>query len=807
MFRQRISIAVLLTVALVAAATVLIGAFGAFTYRSERQQQFDSLLEDHKRLADQLAVGLALPLWNFDRDQINRIIDGAMGSDDVAAVVVHLADRNGSIEARTRDAQWRPRPATQGVSTAGLFVERRRIMAGDAEVGTLDLLVTPRFLEEQLSRMRITMILAVTGFDGVLVLVLGSLLWWFVLKPLKQVELYAAAVRSGSPAPGFAGGTFRGELESLRASIAAMVDLLDARYTELRESKEGLRARYARHQFALTVLTRSDVRDPDDLVSVLQQITEVVAQSLGVACVSVWRFTAHGTALVCEDLFEPSPGRHSSGTRFSAEMYPALFDDTAESEISVHDAASDPRFEEFSRLVMAPAGVTTILQAQIRSRGVRSGSLACAHVGPPRVWTPDEQTFLSAVANLISAQIAQIDRQRAEAQLRQAHKMEAIGQLAGGVAHDFNNILTVILGKAAMVADDAQLPAAARTAASDIAEAGERAAALTRQLLLFSRRQAVTMRGLDLNDAVAHVSRMLRRIVGENVSIDVRASKDPLHVKGDVVMIEQVLLNLAVNARDAMPSGGPLVIQTEPVDLDSADAARRGHGRAGAFACLRVTDAGTGIPPEHMPHIFEPFFTTKDVGKGTGLGLATTYGIVQQHDGWIEVESEIGRGTTFVIFLPRTSTAVEPARPVHVPVRAARGSETILVVEDEQDVRMLVCEALAGYGYRILEAADGPEAIEVWQASGGAIDLVVTDMTMPEGMTGIELVRILRQKSPELKVIYMSGYFADVSSADLDVDDSSYLAKPFTLAELGRAVRHSMDNGKAPFERFEPADR
>jgi len=755
-----------------------------------------------------IALGLALPLWNFDRDQIGRIIDGAMGSEDVAAVVVRLADRDGTIEARTRDASWRPKSTTDAVPVAGLIVERRRITAGDTEVGTLDLLMTSRFVEAALARTRMTMMVGVAGFDGVVVVVLGSLLWWLVLRPLKQVELYAAAVRSGSrPASGLEGRAFRGELESLRASIAGMVDLLDSRYAELRESKDGLLTRYSRHQAALTVLTRSDGRDPDDLVAVLREITEVVADSLDVACVSVWRQADRGTTLVCEDAFESSPRRHLNGTRLSVDAFPALFDNTRESEVSVHEAGWDPRFGELSRLVMSPAGLSSILQAQIRGQGVWIGALACAHIGPPRAWLPDEQTFISAVANLISAQMAQFDRQRAEAQLRQAHKMEAIGQLAGGVAHDFNNILTVILGKASVVAADPRLPADTRAAVSDISEAGDRAAALTRQLLLFSRRQAVQMRDVDLNDAVGHVARLLRRIVGENVAVELRLSPEPLHVRGDVVMIEQVLLNLAVNARDAMPHGGPLVIETALMDVDPADAARRGHGRPGVFACLRVSDSGTGIPPEHLPHIFEPFFTTKDVGKGTGLGLATTYGILQQHDGWVDVESAVGRGTTFNLFFPRTSATVERPRPVHVPARPVRGSETILVVEDEQDVRMLVCEALVGYGYRVVEAANGPEALDVWQAHDGAVDLVLTDMTMPKEITGIELVRLLRQKSPGLKAIYMSGYFADVSSADLDIDEWSYLAKPFTLAELGRAVRRAMDGGAVPSARHEPVDR
>ena len=807
MFRQRVSIAVVATVALVAAATALLGAFGFFSYRTTRNQQQSGLRQDQRILADQLAVGLALPTWNFDREQIDRVIDGAMSDRDVASVVVRLRDRQNSIQARTRDAQWRPQVTVTEPSAEGLFVERRRITAGDAELGTVDVFVTPRFVDAELRGTRLRIIAEVLAFDAVLVLMLGSLLWWLVLRPLKLVELYAAAVRSGErPASGLEGRRFRGELESLRVSIAAMIGLLDGRSAE----QTALNVRYARHQAALTVLTRSDVRDANDLLAVMRKITEVVATTLDVARVSIWRVTDSGQTLVCEDVFDQPAGRHAEGARLTAQENPVLFDDAAESDIvALRDPSADPRFTDIARTHFRPLGISSLMYVQIRAQGVRIGALACAHQGPPRTWTLDEQTFVSAVANLISAQMAQIERERAEAQLRQAHKMEAIGQLAGGVAHDFNNILTVILGKASSIAADGRLPSDLQHAATDIVDGGDRAAALTRQLLMFSRRQTVQMREVDLNDAVANLSRMLKRIVGEDVAVDVQYSRQPLYAKADVGMIDQVLLNLAVNARDAMPGGGHIGIRTSAASLDPATVLRRGRGRPGAFVCLEVSDVGAGIRPEHLPHIFEPFFTTKDVGKGTGLGLATTYGIVLQHDGWIDVDSEVGVGTRFRIFLPQIAAASDERHVVPAPPPSVHGSETILVVEDEQDVRMLVCESLAGYGYGVLEAASGPQALEVWTAHDGAIDLVVTDMTMPDGMTGLDLVRQLREVAPALKAIYTSGYFADVSSAEFTRGDhaSFYLAKPFSLAELAKTVRQCMDSGGTPSPHHASVDR
>jgi two-component system, cell cycle sensor histidine kinase and response regulator CckA len=256
-------------------------------------------------------------------------------------------------------------------------------------------------------------------------------------------------------------------------------------------------------------------------------------------------------------------------------------------------------------------------------------------------------------------------------------------------------------------------------------------------------------------------------------------------------MIEQVLLNLAVNARDAMPGGGRLSIDTSFVDLSGSDATR--SGSQGSWARLSVKDNGAGIAPEHLPHIFEPFFTTKDIGKGTGLGLATTYGIVQQHGGWIEVDSQIGRGTEFRVFFPRVGTETPLALPVSVPVPAPRGRETIMVVEDEAGVRALVIKLLQDLGYRVFQAQSGPHALDVWKQHGDEVDLVITDIVMPDGMNGVELAERLRRMRPDLKVIYTSGYLADLSREDIARNSDAYIAKPFSLMELARLVRRTLD--------------
>jgi PAS domain S-box-containing protein len=383
------------------------------------------------------------------------------------------------------------------------------------------------------------------------------------------------------------------------------------------------------------------------------------------------------------------------------------------------------------------------------------------------------------------------------AQYRQSQKMEAFGQLAGGVAHDFNNILAVIQLQAGLLKSEQNLSLKQIEFAGDIEKATERGASLTRQLLLFSRKQTMQPRKLNLKDAIANILRMLQRTLGEQFQLQFKCPEEPVFIHADPGMIDQILLNLTVNARDSMPKGGQIVIETSAVEFDEVTATQDAQGRPGLFVCLSVSDTGCGIAPEILPRIFEPFFTTKGVGKGTGLGLATVFGIVQQHKGWVHVYSEPDRGTTFRVYLPRLTKKESSDTSFfwssHASVRG--GSETILLVEDEFAVRNTVQTTLSRLGYRVLEASTGDEALEVWKQHRSEIRLVLTDLMMPGGMTGIELAKKLLQLDPKLKVIYASGYSAEIAGSDSSLNEGvNFLAKPFQAHKLAQTIRSCLDN-------------
>lgn len=383
-----------------------------------------------------------------------------------------------------------------------------------------------------------------------------------------------------------------------------------------------------------------------------------------------------------------------------------------------------------------------------------------------------------------------------EAQLLQSEKMKTFGQFAAGIAHDFNNMLTIIQGHASKLLTDDSLSPEMKESLTQVYSAGDRAAKLTRQLLLTSRKNVMQLRQLDLREVVGSISNMLDRLVGETIALRFKSPQMLPLVHADQNMIEQVVMNLASNARDAMPNGGTLIVEISETFVGPEHAEVHSESAAGHFVKLEVTDNGCGMDEATRARIFEPFFTTKDIGKGTGLGLATVFNIARQHNGWVEVLSQPGCGSTFTVYLPANTEALAEIHSDEQLIISptAGGHETILIVEDEAMLRELAREILKDSGYQILEAASGREALEVWRQHDGKVDLLLTDMVMPEGVSGVELAERLVTEAPSLKVVFMSGYTSDdVSPELLERTNGSFIQKPYGQAELTKVVRNCLD--------------
>lgn len=387
-------------------------------------------------------------------------------------------------------------------------------------------------------------------------------------------------------------------------------------------------------------------------------------------------------------------------------------------------------------------------------------------------------------------------RKQLEEQFRQAQKMEAVGRLSGGVAHDFNNLLGVIIGYSEFLQEALETDSPLRPSVDEILKAGKRAASLTRQLLAFSRQQVLAPKVIDLNSAVSDMGKLLRRVIGEDIELVTVLAQDLGRIKADQGQLEQVVLNLAVNARDAMPQGGKLTISTENFVMDQAFVRRYAYPvQPGRYVCLTVTDTGIGMDADTKARAFEPFFTTKEKGKGTGLGLATVYGVVKQSGGYIDIESAPGAGATFKIYLPCVNEEIpEPAATSLEPAAKTQGTETILLVEDEASLRTLTRTSLEVSGYKVLEARDGLEALEISNTHEGLIDLLLTDVVMP-GMGGPELARTLGRRRPEAHVLFMSGYTGrGIGSQGPLEPGSDFLSKPFTREVLRNKIREALQH-------------
>ena len=385
-------------------------------------------------------------------------------------------------------------------------------------------------------------------------------------------------------------------------------------------------------------------------------------------------------------------------------------------------------------------------------------------------------------------------QQSQELTLRQ-ERLAAVGQLAAGLAHEFNNILTIIEGYAALLVDNPSMDEDAVKSVNHITEGVERTAALVKQMLVFSRKQVMQQQVVHIQETMRQIADMLGRLLGKHVELRYDIAPQLPPIMADPQMLQQIIANLIVNARDAMSSAGRLTIGAARVTFSAADLAGKPDRRAGQFIRLSISDTGAGMDTAVINHLFEPFFTTKDIGKGCGMGLATVYGMVNQNSGWIEVESTVGKGTTFNLFFPVTEETPEKAAPETPAPRAVGGRETVLVVEDETILRELVREILKANGYRVLDAATGREALAVWEKEGRNVDLLLTDVAMPDGLSGRDLATKLQEDNPRLPVIFSSGYTQESLQRKEPAGASeTFLPKPYQPAELARIVRASLDN-------------
>lgn len=537
-------------------------------------------------------------------------------------------------------------------------------------------------------------------------------------------------------------------------------------------------------QFALT---------NNDLTALANQAVMFISQSVGVEYAAIWQQTPD------KQLSLLAGSGWKAGSIGQARL---PLDRNSQIVFTLQTGEvvriSNPRTE--TRFAVPPFlrdhGAVSSVTVAIPTRGNPFGVLS-VHTTRQREFTPDEIQFFLAVANAIGTAA---DRLNLEAQLRQSQKMESVGQLAAGVAHDFNNMLTIIQGHSSSILSRPDLPAEMLEPVQAVYFAAERAAGLTRQLLMFSRKNVMQPRPLDLRDVIGNMNKMLPRLLGETIKLEFCPPDELPLIQGDNGMIEQVIMNLSVNARDAMPLGGKLSIHVEPVYINTAYAAMHPDARPGNFVRLRVADNGCGMDTVTLGRIFEPFFTTKDVGKGTGLGLATVYGIVKQHDGWIEVNSELNVGTSFDVYFPASGQMASPQKKAEVAAIApvVGGSETILIVEDEPILREMTRAILEACGYKILEAGNGREAIELWNGRSDEIDLLLTDMVMPEGISGVDLAERLLANRPGLRVIFTSGYTAnEIGPELLTKTHARFLQKPYSHADLAKMVRDCLDLDKS----------
>jgi len=745
--RNRLSIATLLVIFLVLVATCLLLGMMWFNFHQESRREREKLQQRLVTDADQLSAGLSLPLWNFDYSQVGKILDSAMQDRNVYGVIVQQMDPTDSEDfmtyARVRDAQWRPAPTEQEIPSLGLRVEERTIQSMGEPIGRLRIYLTTRFLDEELRQRMVYGVGLTLVFDLLLIAALYLVLWKVILKPLRTIERYATAVSAGGGVPvGAREGAFHGELESLRQSIGEMVALLQSRLRSLKEKETTLTA-----------------------------VLDAVPQDV------YWK-DAEGRYLGCNKVFASTVGLAS----------PEAIIGRHETEFPCCQGDKTSSHQGIDREVIR-TGVSRIHELQ--SFEAEEGRVRWLDLTKVPILDADGSPYavLGVSEDITERKLAEEERTRLQEQLNQSQKLESIGRLAGGVAHDNNNMLTAILMHAELLRELLGPGNPALRHIQAMEGAAERSTGLIRQLLAFSRKQIIEPKVIDLNELLAGFRASMSPLIGEDVEFVFKPAQELWKLKMDPTQVDQIVMNLVVNARDAMPTGGTLSIETSNVKIDEQYCLENPWAMPGDYVMLSVSDTGVGMSADIQKKIFDPFFTTKEVGKGTGLGLSTVFGIVKQNDGFINVYSEPRLGATFRIYLMRHEGAAAAESRPEGPEVAHQGRGRILVVEDEEVLRGVIPHILDRLGYTFLMADTPGEAMRICHQPDVEIDVLLTDVVMP-GMSGKELWEQFRVVRPDTKVIYMSGYTAEVISRQGVLDSGvHFIQKPFSTVELGKKLK------------------
>lgn len=741
------SIVTVVIVSLIALITVMLAGMGSGYYFFEQNRKIALLRENLKITTQQLAADLARPAWDYAQDISRLNIESLFHDQDIYGIVARV---NTDVIILVRDTHGGIKKMENEFPSQGLLMEQADIVLSNRILGSVKVFATPGFAEADLRKTLYAIIFIVLLVGLILVLCISTLLWHLILRPLRIIQGYAETFDSSWTEIKIPGPGFVGELESLRLSIENMTRLLAFRNMVLKQ--ETNRLKESEEQYRVLV----------------ENINAGVFQS-----------TVDGIFIRMNTMVPRIAG-----------------------------------YEDVNDLIQRPAAILYAdpedrkqMVGLLKERGeVRDMEIRCRKKDGSIVWISMNAVIqkssegvpvriLGVVQDISDRIAAQKEKTRLEEQLHQAQKMESVGRLAGGVAHDLNNLLSPILGYGEMLSESILDAKEIMGAGSEIMKAAFRARDVVRQLLAFSRKQVLEMKNLDLNRVLINFETLLRRIIRENIDFRLVLWKDSLPISGDVGQLEQVIMNLLVNAQDAMPEGGVLKIETSvanrPVMLEDKAGPSLFSGKIpDRFVLMTVDDTGQGMDNETLNQIFDPFFTTKPKDKGTGLGLATVYGIIKQHGGHVFVDSQPGQGTTFWIYFPmdESGLTVEEKQTGSV-TEDFHGTETILLVEDNASVRDMTQNILERKGYQVLSASGGDEALAVMECHSGPVHLLLTDVIMP-GMSGKELFLRVREKLPEIKVLYISGYTDDViAHHGVQSEHADLVYKPFSIEGLCRKLR------------------